>query len=49
MVAAGEVKIPIDDSFTDTVCNYGAGFIKLQYRVGTAPVGRRCGHICKAR
>jgi hypothetical protein len=38
MAGVGEVKIPIDGSFTDTVCNYGAGFIKLQYRVGTTPV-----------
>jgi hypothetical protein len=38
MAAADKVKIPIDDSFTETVCNYGVGFIKLQYRVGDTPV-----------
>jgi hypothetical protein len=37
MPAAGEVKIPIDESFTEKVCNYGAGFIKLQYKVGHTP------------
>lgn len=38
MTAGGEVKILIDDSLTEKVCNYGVGFIKLQYKAGDTPI-----------
>jgi hypothetical protein len=31
MGASGEVRIAIDDSFVGTVCDFGAGVLKLKY------------------